>query len=151
NGFGTELVRRWYGRRLSSSRSTAGRAPRPPEREAGLFPEQERMTMLNREPSVSPSGTPSPGVACGERESRSSFPCCARRTNALPVRWVSGLRWVVPLLALLLGLGAATPARATTTTISTAVTGPLTVNSGDVLDIVAGGSVTIDDDTSAAV
>jgi hypothetical protein len=45
-------------------------------------------------------------------------------------------------LLLLLGQGAA-PARATATIINTAVTAPVTVNSGDELDIIAGGSVTV--------
>jgi hypothetical protein len=48
-------------------------------------------------------------------------------------------------LILLLGLGAAAPARATTTIINTAVAGPIAVNSGDEVDIVAGGSVTVGD------
>src|SRR5688572_27879433 len=48
-----------------------------------------------------------------------------------------------PLAALLLALGLAAPARATTTTISTANTSPNTINADDEHRIVTGGSVTV--------
>jgi hypothetical protein len=47
------------------------------------------------------------------------------------------------LLAALLALGAAAPARATTTIISTATTTPITINAGDEVDVVSGGSVAV--------
>jgi hypothetical protein len=62
-----------------------------------------------------------------------SVPNPSRATRGLALRG----------LTLLLGLGAAAPARATSGVISTPVTGPITVNAGETLHIVTGGSVTV--------
>jgi hypothetical protein len=63
--------------------------------------------------------------------------------TALPVSCRQRHLWVLGALAGLFAWCTAGPARATGGTISSPVAGPLTVNAGETLEIVAGGSVTV--------
>jgi hypothetical protein len=104
--------------------------------------------MPNQESPRFPAGTPLPGAVRAEGKRRAYFPRHARLANAFPVQWVSGLRWVVPLLALLLGLGAAPAQAQTTISSSTTIDASNSINDsvevvGDntVVTIVSGGSI----------
>src|SRR5688572_9608364 len=111
--------------------------------------------MPNREWSLFPAApggrfAPCPrlGAVGAEGKRRAHFPRRARLTNALPVQWVSRRRWVVPLLALLLGLGAAPAQAQTTISSSTTIGASNSINdivfvTGDntVVTIVSGGSI----------
>jgi hypothetical protein len=113
--------------------------------------------MSNREWSLSPTGPSPSGSARAAGESRSSFSRRARRTNALPVQWVSGRRpsraLLFPFLALLatlLALDGAAPAQALTTISSSRTINASNsinddvdvVGAGTVVTIVSGGSIT---------
>jgi uncharacterized repeat protein (TIGR01451 family) len=67
------------------------------------------------------------------------------RAGAFPFRGL--LRPLLGALLLLLGWGSTTPVRAMSGTISSAVTGPITVDPGETLTLVDGGSVTLPDGT----
>jgi hypothetical protein len=90
---------------------------------------------LKRSPSA--SGQLRPGFALAVRSTGQSGAHVSSRSG-LWEGWPA-----LALLALFMGGVGAAPARAMTTTISTAVTGPITVNVGDQLNIVAGGAVTV--------